>query len=112
MQVALAPVSNSYLRKLLRESGAPLHSLVEGVRQDDFDQLERTLLALLADYEGSDDPGAVRKLVIEAREHAGFALKKHPEKAEMILWMRTWLENPGIFPQWLKLRREKMKHDA
>ncbi|MFM2124650.1 MAG: hypothetical protein RL328_1101 [Acidobacteriota bacterium] len=112
IQQALAPVSSSYLRRLLRESGAPLHSLVEGVRQEDFEALERTLLALLADYEGGEDPRAVRKLVIEAKEHAGFALKKHPEKTEMLLWMRTWLENPGIFPQWLKIRKETLRAQA
>lgn len=68
-------------------------------------------MALLGDYEGGDHR-AVRKLVIEAKEHAGFALKKHPEKAEMILWMRTWLENPGIFPYWLKLRKEQLRAET
>ena len=111
IQQALAPVSGSYLRRLLRESGAPLHSLVEGVRQEDFESLERSLLALLGDYEGGDHQ-AVRKLVIEAKDHAGFALKKHPEKAEMILWMRTWLENPGLFPQWVKIRKERLRAEG
>jgi hypothetical protein len=35
----LAPVSESYLRRLLRESGVPLTPLVEGVRQESFDAL-------------------------------------------------------------------------
>lgn len=100
LQAALAPVSASYLRRLLRESGAPLHPLVEGVRQDSLAALERTLLALL-----EQDHAAARKLIIEAKDHARLALKKHPEKDEMILWMLTWLENPGIFPQWLALRK-------
>ena len=68
-------------------------------------------LALLGDYEGGDHR-AVRKLVIEAKDHAGFALKKHPEKAEMILWMRTWLENPGLFPQWGKIRKERLRAEG
>ncbi|MEI9814841.1 MAG: hypothetical protein WDO18_20355 [Acidobacteriota bacterium] len=98
IHAALAPISRSYLRRLLRESGAPLDPLVEGVRQDSLDSLERTLLALPVNQEA-------RNIVIESRDHTKLALKTHSEKAEMILWMTTWLENPGIFPQWLQLRR-------
>jgi hypothetical protein len=98
----IAPISDGYLRKLLRGSGCPLAPLVEGVRQEDLDALERSLLAMPRDNEG-------RKCVIEAKDHAKFALKTHPEKEEMILWMITWLENPEIFEQWVKLRREKLR---
>lgn len=104
LRQALAPVSDSYLRRLLRASGAALHPLVEGVRQEDFAALERTLLALLG-----EERRAARTLVIEAKLHARWVLKKHPEKEEMILWMLTWLENPGIFPQWLAIRKEALR---
>jgi hypothetical protein len=43
----LAPISAGYLRRLLRSSGVVLHPLVEGVRQEDLESLERSLLALL-----------------------------------------------------------------
>ncbi|MEO8099924.1 MAG: hypothetical protein ABI811_19655 [Acidobacteriota bacterium] len=107
MRAALAPVSDAYLRRLLKESGVPLHVLVEGVRQEDEASLERTLTALLHEYEGGEQRQA-RRLVIEAKEHARFALKKHPEKQEMILWMVTWLENPSLFPRWVELRKEAL----
>jgi hypothetical protein len=101
---ALAPISHGYLRKLLRASGTALHPLVEGVRQEDFPALERTLLALLG-----EDRRAARTLIIEAKQHARWAMKRHPEKEEMVLWMLTWLENPGIFPQWLAIRKEALR---
>ena len=47
----LAPISDDYLRRLLRESGARLSPLVEGVRQETFDELDRTLTALQRVYE-------------------------------------------------------------
>jgi hypothetical protein len=98
---AIGPISQSYLKKLLRESGYLLAPLVEGVRQESLDALEQSLLAMPADRDG-------RRCVIEAKDHAKFALKNHPEKEEMILWMITWLENPAIFEQWVKLRRVKL----
>jgi hypothetical protein len=104
LRTALAPISDSYLRRLLRASGVPLYPLVEGVRQEDFPALERSLLALLG-----EERRAARTLIIEAKQHARWALKKHPEKEEMLLWMLPWLENPGIFPQWLEIRKEALR---
>ncbi len=106
LQADLAPISSGYLRKLLRASGAVLHPLVEGVRQEDMGSLERTLLALLG-----EERRAARTLIIEAKDHAKWASGKHPEKAEMILWMLTWLENPGIFPQWLAIRKHALQQN-
>ncbi len=94
----LAPVSPTYLRKLLRQSGVRLAPEVEGVRQEDFEQLERTLLA-------TQD----RAAVLEAKRHAEFA-RRSPKanravKIEMLEWMRVWLETPSAFPLWVKLRK-------
>jgi hypothetical protein len=110
IQAALAPVSEAYLRRLLRESGVKLAPMVEGVRQETMESLERSLLALLAEYEASDSSrrAAVRRLVIEAKDHARLAGRKpelREEKEEMTLWMLTWLENPSLFPQWSELRK-------
>ena len=104
---ALSPISEGYLRKLLRESGVPLAPTVEGVRQSGLEELERSLAALLAEYEAGDSirRAAIRKRVIEARDHARFAARKNPEKQEMVLWMTTWLENPPVFTEWARLRR-------
>jgi hypothetical protein len=105
----LAPISESYLRKLLRESGTPLAPVVEGVRQSTLDDLESSLQAMLEEYQQGDSKQA-RKLVITAKDHARWAARnpeKREQKEEMILWMLTWLENPPLFPAWLKLRRAR-----
>jgi len=111
LRVELDPVSGSYLRRLLRESGVPLSPLVEGVRQESFDALESSLLNLLAEYESGDMAmrTTIRRLVIESKDHARWAARKsdkRAEKQEMALWMLTWLENPPLFPRWVKLRRQ------
>lgn len=111
LRVELDPISGSYLRRLLRESGVPLSPLVEGVRQESFDALESSLLNLLAEYESGDMAmrTTIRRLVIESKDHARWAARKpekRGEKQEMALWMLTWLENPPLFPQWVKLRRQ------
>lgn len=106
----LAPISESYLRRLLRESGVPLTPLVEGVRQESFDALESSLLRLLHEYEHGDEAARsrVRRVVITAKDHARFAARKEDkrsEKEEIALWILTWLENPPVFPDWVQLRR-------
>ncbi len=116
LRTLLAPISDNYLRHLLRESGVPLTPMVEGVRQESFDALESSLIALLAEYENGDAVrGAqVRKLVITAKDHARLAARNEAKrdekresssKEEMLLWMLTWLENPPLFPAWIRLRR-------
>jgi hypothetical protein len=32
--------------------------------------------------------------------------QKRDQKRELASWFRIWLENPGIFPEWLSLRKE------
>jgi hypothetical protein len=110
---ALAPVSQNYLRKLLRDSGVPLTPMVEGVRQGNLDELHASLVALLDEYEKGDPARktAVRRLVIAAKDHARWASRRPEKKAgkqEMILWIVTWLENPPVFPEWAKLRRARL----
>lgn len=113
----LAPVTEGYLRKLVREAGLPMAPLVEGVRQDSLQDLERTLLALEREYETASEAAdrtrtkSIRRAVISAKDHARFALarlapEKRAQREEMILWMTTWLENPGAFPAWVELRKK------
>jgi hypothetical protein len=114
----LAPVSESYLRRLLRDSGVPLTPLVEGVRQESFDALESSLLRLLPEYEQGNAArrSQIRRVVIAAKDHARWALQRNAlrkeevraEKEEMILWILTWLENPPVFPEWVRLRRASL----
>ena len=110
--LALSPISQTYLRRLLLESRVPLSILVEGVNQASMVDLERTLVALSQEYESRDAFGrkSCRNLVITGKDHAQLAALKmesgerRAEKEEMVLWMRTWLENPALFPSWVALR--------
>ena len=111
LRAELGNISGAYLRRLLRESGVPLGPLVEGVRQETFEALEASLLSLLEEYQRSDPARrqSIRRVVIEAKEHARWAARKperRVEKDEMTLWMLTWLENPPLFPQWVQIRRK------
>ena len=111
----LSAIGEPALRRLLRDLDIPLAPAVEGVRQETFESLERTLNALAEDYQaaGSDRARArmLRGLVITAKQHARFAAKstrddqKRAEKLEMAEWMLVWLENPGVFSERAKLRR-------
>lgn len=113
----LAPIGERELRKLLRESAVKLAPVVEGVRQENFDELQRTLTALASEYVWSagnrERERLLRRLVITAKEHARFAgrrsrdASKRADKEEMAEWMLLWLENPAIFPQWAQLRRRQ-----
>ncbi len=86
--------------------------MIDGVRQGTLDELEASLRALLEAYEHGDASrrAAVRRLVITAKDHARLAARipaKRAEKEEMILWMTVWLENPPVFPEWVRVRRKQ-----
>lgn len=101
-----AGVSPRTLRTAVLESGLTLDPMVEGVRQDSLENLERTLLVLAEIYQAGDAERRrqVRAMVIAARQHAVYASRRKP-KEEQLLWLRTWLENPPLFADWLDLRR-------
>ena len=110
---ALAPVSQTYVRKLVRECGVPLDPMIDGVRQGTFEELEASLLRLLEIYQQGDAARrmTVRRLVITAKDHARLAARnpeKRTDKEEVILWLTTWLENPPVFGEWVRIRRACM----
>lgn len=93
------------------------------MRQDSFEELERTLVALEREYSAAVIAGeherarACRRAVIEAKDHARLVGRnprtepvKAAQKEEMMLWMLTWLENPAVFPAWLALRKAAVDH--
>jgi hypothetical protein len=107
-------LSAKVLSTLLRSSGFALAPRVEGVRQDNFLDLERTLLALALEYSAGDSicQRQIRQQVISARQHAEWAARnpkvappRREMKTEMILWLHTWLENPAVFDIWVQLRK-------
>ena len=117
----LAPISESYLRRLLAGIAIPVAQPFAGVRQKTFDDLERSLLEMEAVYREAKETGdqaraqQSRNAVIQAKDHARLAVRspkaspeKKAQKEEMIQWMLVWLDDPGIFPAWVKLRKQKM----
>ena len=114
LKAHLAPVSESYLRDLLRATGLPFDQPWAGVRQHTFDELEQSLRAMLEVYRVATATGDrdraryCRRQVIAAKDRAKFQAKKKPEKAEMAEWMLVWLENPEVFPVWVEARKKVM----
>ena len=119
---ALAPVSESYLRHLMAETGLPIEQPFGGVRQKTFNELEQSLLEMEEIYTRAKQSGdrtraqLCRNIVIQAKDHARLAARSRnvtPEKKamkeEMVQWLLVWLENPGVFPAWVKLRRSKLE---
>ena len=105
--VAETGASAAYLRRLLRETKIHLHPLVEGVRQDSFANLCRTLSALSDLY--AAEPKASRAAVLESKRHAQILVAKDPGDAwrkQVLLHLNTWLENPSIYSVWSRLQKQ------
>jgi len=117
----LAPVSESYLRDLLRDTGLPFHQPFAGIRQHTFEELEQSLGEMLAVYVEAAAAGNreraryCRRQVIAAKDRAKFlarnprlAPEKQAQKQEMAQWMLVWLENPEVFPAWVEARKRAL----
>ncbi len=115
----LAPVSESYLRDLLQQTGLPFEQPWAGIRQHTFEELEQSLREMLAAYqtaiEGGDRARAryCRRQVIAAKDRARFlagnpktSAEKKAQKEEMAAWMLIWLETPEVFPAWVAARNQ------
>ena len=115
-----ADCSDATRRAALLESGVPLAPLIQGVVQDSYRHLEETLGSLLAEYLAARASGdaprrqLIRSIVIQAKDHTELAAHnpkthdlKRAVKLEMALWLRTWLENPPVFPEWVELRKRE-----
>jgi len=114
----LAPVSESYLRDLLRATGLTFEQPYAGVRQHTYEELEQSLREMLRVYVDAmaagnrDRARACRRQVIAAKDRAKFLAasprtpaEKQIQKLEMAQWMLVWLENPEIFPAWVDARK-------
>lgn len=107
----LAPVSESYLRDLLRATGLPFAQPYAGVRQHTLEELEQSLRDMLEVYRSALAAGDrekaryCRRQVIAAKDRAKFQAAKNPVKSEMAQWMLVWLDNPEFFPAWVDARK-------
>ena len=78
---AVGPVSESYLREVLRATGLPFEQPWAGVRQGSFEELEQSLLELGQVYAEANAGGRrdlaryCRRQVIAAKDHARFAAR-------------------------------------
>ena len=124
LMMRLAPVSESYLRDLLRATGLPFDQPYAGIRQHTFAELEESLYGMLQVYldavaAGNRDRARYcRRQVIAAKDRAKFLAAtprttedKRSEKEEMARWMLVWLENPEVFPAWVEARRKATSSD-
>ena len=115
----LAPVTESYLRDLLRRTGLPFEQPWAGIRQHTFDELEQSLLEMLAVYRAASEAGDheladyCHRQVIAAKDHARFFARspktteeRKLQKVEMAAWMLVWLETPEVFPAWVAARKK------
>jgi hypothetical protein len=120
----LAPVSDSYLRDLLRATGIPFDQPWAGIRQHTFEELESSLREMLDVYRAAAAAGDrdraryARRQVIAAKDRAKFAAasargsaEKRAMKEEMARWMLVWLENPEVFPAWVEARKRAQGRD-
>jgi hypothetical protein len=121
----LAPVSESYLRELLRATGLPFDQPYAGIRQHTLEELEESLLGMWRIYSEAMDAGAreraryCRRQAIAAKDRAKFLAasprtspERKAEKKEMAQWMLVWLENPAVFPAWLEARKRVLSGAA
>ena len=123
LMMRLAPVSESYLRDLLRATGLPFDQPYAGIRQHTFAELEESLHGMLQVYldavaAGNRDRARYcRRQVIAAKDRAKFLAVtprasegKRTEKEEMAQWMLVWLENPEVFPAWVDARKKAISN--
>lgn len=114
----LTPVSESYLRELLRETALPFEQPYAGIRQHTWEELEQSLGEILLVYRDAiaagdrDRARYCRRQVIGAKDRARFMARdrrtppeKKAQKEEMVEWMLVWLENPEVFPAWVEARK-------
>ncbi len=117
----LAPVSESYLRDLLRDTGLPFEQPYAGIRQHTFEELEQSLRGMLQVYRDATAAGNrdraryCRRQVIarqRPRQIPGAATHPQKQRREMAQWMLVWLENPEVFPAWVEARKIVLATDS
>ena len=116
LREALAPVSEGYLRDLLRRTGLPFAQPWCGIRQHTFEELEQSLRDMLEVYRQAVEAGDrqkaryCRRQVIAAKDRARFQARgeRAAEKNEMAQWTLVWLEDPAMFPAWVEIRKRHL----
>jgi hypothetical protein len=100
----------------IRESGLAIEAPWSGIRQHTLEELESSLDEFSGIYASRPDLRPYcREQVIAAKDHARWAARsqradevRRKLKAEMVVWMLVWLDDPAMFPEWARLRRDKI----
>lgn len=110
LRTAFPEVSESSLREWLHDAGIRVPQPLRGVWTKTLDELEESLIDMAEAYR--TEPKICRALVITAKDRTRFASRnpkvdeaKRAEKEEMVQWMLVWLDDPAMFPTWVRLRR-------
>ena len=117
-----APISESYLRRLVQETGLPFEQPWAGINQHTFEELEESLIKMEQAYReamASNDRARARycrSQVIQAKDHARLAARnpkattdRKKQKEERVQGMLVWLENPGVFESWVRIRKSNRR---
>jgi hypothetical protein len=115
LRAALPDVSET----TLRECGVPIDSPWRGIHQHTLDELEASLVEFSEVYEHRPDlHTACRAQVIAAKDRARWLSRspridaeKRQLKTEMTDWLLVWLDDPAIFPVWVRARRAQLDRE-
>ena len=112
LRAVLSDVSES----TIRSAGVPVSPPWKGVAVHSIEELEASLREFTEVYEHRPDLRRYcRDEVIAAKDRARWASQsprvdehKRELKAEMVVWMLVWLDDPAVFPIWAQLRRNAL----
>ncbi len=112
LRTAMLDVSES----TLRDCGLAIEMPWRGIVTHSLDELEASLCEMSRIYDSRPElQRYCRDQVIGAKDRARWIAKsskvdeeKRRLKLEMTKWMLVWLDDPAMFPTWVRLRREEM----
>lgn len=112
------PDSTAALRnQALAECEIAVTQPFRGPDLSSLDALAQSLCELSECYQRDGTQRAeCRATVIAAKDRARFASRnrkaepaKRQRKEEMVNWMLVWLDDPGMFPAWVELRKRQLE---
>lgn len=116
LNAAIPALKPEDLQRIVDPLGIPVEPPWSGVRQHTLEDLENSLDALTRVYLDREDLRRFcRVAVIRAKDRAKWAARnsraseeKRRLKSEMAEWMLVWLGDPALFPEWARLRQNRL----
>ena len=121
-------INPRYVLEVLHETELEIDRSLGGLPRDlrgrvhskNAEVAAESLLAMCAEYAQAREAGDraraedVRRAVRQAKDRVRLTLRRknlrddtRREKQELLEWFLVWLENPGVFPAWLAVRRSR-----